>query len=337
MRHSRFYSLLLFTAPVLLAACATAPPTASPAGSMGAQPAAAKPNTVTAIKVNAVSLDVSADYWQRAPVLTVSTESPLEGKPAGPDVNIQAVYDSQQIAMRFEWADEDESISKNAWTWDGEKFTKSGDEDRVQLFWAIENNPEFASKGCAAACHNMDPDQEKWWMGTESADQRYDLWHWKSTRTNLVGQSDDQWVGTLENPEDVESPRHGDAKESGGYRDNINETKDGPAFIHPSDPTAPYISIGQEAPIDVSALEPGAIVPGFLLAPAVGSRGDLAANGVWAEGKWTVIIMRALDTGHDDDVIFTPPKPYPFGLSVTDNGGGLDHTNAPEVLTMEWK
>jgi len=47
--------------------------------------------------------------------------------------------------------------------------------------------------------------------------------------------------------------------------------------------------------------------------------------------------MRALDTGHDDDVVFTPPKPYPLGLSVTNNGGGLEHTNAPDVLTLEWQ
>jgi hypothetical protein len=47
--------------------------------------------------------------------------------------------------------------------------------------------------------------------------------------------------------------------------------------------------------------------------------------------------MRPLDTGHDDDVVFTPPKSYPFGLSITDNGGGTDHTNAPDVLTLEWQ
>lgn len=174
-------------------------------------------------------------------------------------------------------------------------------------------------------------------MGTESADQRYDLWHWKSTRTNLVGQSDDQWVSDLVDPSDVESPRRGDAKESGGYKDNLNEAGDGPAFVHPTDPAAKFIPVGEEIAVDTSALENGAVIPGFLLAPAVGSRGDIAANGVWQDGKWVVVLVRALDTGHDDDVIFTPPKLYPFGLSITNNGGGLDHTNVPDVLTLEWQ
>ncbi|RIK39992.1 MAG: hypothetical protein DCC55_16395 [Chloroflexi bacterium] len=336
MQRSLFQFWLLCVVLVFLAACAVAPPVA-PSAATGAEQSPAQANTVTAIKVDSVSLDAEADFWAGAPILTVPTVGQSEDEPDGPEITIQAVYDDQHIAMRFEWADEEASLLKNAWTWDGEKFTKSGDEDRVQLLWPIDNMPEFASKGCAAACHNLDPDQEKWWMGTDTPDLRYDLWHWKSTRTHLVGQSDDQWVSDLANPDDVESPRRGDAKESGGYKDNINEAGDGPAFMHPSDPDALFIPTGEEAPLDTSALEPGTVIPGFLLAPAVGSRGDLAANGVWADGKWVVVIMRPLDTGHDDDVIFTPPKVYPFGLSVTNNGGGLDHTNAPDVLTLVWE
>lgn len=335
----RFWFQSLFSSAVLLllAACAALPTASSGGNAPAAAPVAANTNTVTAIKIDSVSLDAAASYWADAPVLTVPTVGNSEGKPDGSDVSIQAVYDDQNFAMRFEWADEDESISKNLWTWDGAAFSKSGDEDRIQLLWAIENNPDFAAKGCAAACHNMDPDREKWWMGTDTPDLRYDLWHWKSTRTNLVGQSDDQWVSDLADPADVESPRRGDAKEGGGYKDNLNEAGDGPAFVHPTDPNAPFIPMGEELAIDTSQLANGAVIPGFLLAPAVGSRGDIAANGVWADGKWTVVLMRPLDTGHDDDVIFTPPKAYPFGLSITNNGGGTDHTNAPDVLTLTWQ
>jgi hypothetical protein len=333
-----FYRIVALGAVAVWLLSCVAPPGMAPASGGAAAPdAQANATTVTALKVAAVSLAADADYWADAPILTVPTVGNSEGKPDGSDVSIQAVYDDANLAMRFEWADEEVSISKNLWVWDGAAFTKSGDEDRVQLLWPIENNPEFASKGCAAACHNMDPDHEKWWMGTDTPDLRYDLWHWKSTRTNLVGQSDDQWVSDLADPTNVESPRHGDAKESGGYKDNINEAGDGPAFVHPSDPDAPFIPIGEEVAIDPSALEAGATVPGFLLAPAVGSRGDIAANGVWADGKWVVVLMRPLDTGHDDDVIFTPPKAYPFGLSITNHGGGTDHTNAPDVLTLTWQ
>lgn len=319
-----------------MSACAVPPP-ASGGGQAAGDAAASKANTITAIKVDAVSPDSAAAHWADAPTLTVPTKSPLEGVADGPAVSIQAVYDDKSLAMRFEWVDATESLLKNAWKWDGTAFTKSGDEDRVQLLWPIQNIPDFASKGCAAACHNMDADKEKWWMGTESADLRYDLWHWKSARTNQVGQSDDQWVGVLADPANVESSRYGDAKESGGYKDNLNEAGDGPAFMHGKDAAAQFILAGEEVAIDTAALTNGAIIPGFVIAPAVGSRGDVTANGVWQDGKWTVVLVRALDTGHEDDVTFTPPKAYPFGLSVTDDGGGMDHTNAPDVLTLEWQ
>ena len=211
-----------------------------------------------------------------------------KGKPDGPSITVQAVYDDKSIAMRFEWADANESIVKNLWAWDGTKFTKSGDEDRVQLLWPIDNIPEFATKGCGAACHAQDASKEKWWMGTEDKNLRYDLWHWKSARTNLTGQSDDQWVSALDDPSNMESSRHGDAKETGGYADNLNEAKDGPKFAHASDAAAKFIIAGNEVPIDLSKLKAGDAIPGFVVSPFVGSRGDIAANGVgkMASGRW---------------------------------------------------
>ena len=100
---------------------------------------------------------------------------------------------------------------------------------------------------------------------------------------------------------------------------------------------AQFILSGEEVALDPDTLTAGAVIPGFVIARAVGSRGDITANGVWLEGKWVVVLMRALDTGHEDDITFTPPKTYPFGLGVTDDGGGTDHTVAPEVLTLEWQ
>ncbi|MBK7919353.1 MAG: hypothetical protein IPJ94_24450 [Chloroflexi bacterium] len=58
---------------------------------------------------------------------------------------------------------------------------------------------------------------------------------------------------------------------------------------------------------------------------------------MWADGTWVVVYRRLLNTGHEDDVSFSPPKAVPFGMSVVDNGGGLPHTVGTEVLTLEWK
>ncbi|MBW7883251.1 MAG: hypothetical protein H3C34_11565 [Caldilineaceae bacterium] len=324
--------VLLAGAALLLIACVA--PVTAPAASTEMDTSSS--TTLKAIKVDAVSLDPAAEFWANAPALTVPTVGTTEEAPDGPPVTMWAAYDAQNIAMRFEWEDATESMMKNAWTWDGAGFTKSGDEDRLQLIFAIENNPEFSSKGCAALCHNMDPDESKWFMGSEDPALRFDVIHWKAARTDPYGQADDQWIGVRTDPT-AESGRVSDAKESGGYKDNVNEAGDGPAVMHGSDPAAAFIMAGEEVPVDTGALTVGQVIPGFTLSPFVGSRGDQTVQATWSDGKWVVVVMRALDTGHDDDVVFTPPKAYPFGLSITDNGGGTDHTNAPDVLTLAWE
>jgi hypothetical protein len=321
----------------LLTACGggDSEPAASSGGSVAAAPESA-PNTLTAVKVDATSLDMNAAYWADAPVLSVDTQAAVDGNPDGPIVKMQAVYDGQYLVIRSEWADETESVMKSAWTWDGTAFTKANNEDRIMMTWPIGNNAEFASKGCAAACHNSSENQDKWWMGSDDAAVRYDAWQWKAARTNPVGYTDDKWWGMLEDAAVVDSSRHGDAKDSGGETSNVNDDKSGPAYMNGGDLSASFILQGEEVAIDTAALSAGDVVPGYLLAKAVGSRGDVEATGVWSDGVWVVVQRRLLNTGHDDDIVFTPPKPAPFGMSVVDNGGGLPHTVAPEVLTLEW-
>lgn len=312
-------------AVALLAACS---------GSSGANPA--EP-TLTAVRVDEAVLDMDADFWVEAPALEVPTEGVEEGDPAGPTITLQAVYDGDYILIRAEWADPTASVLKDAWTWDGEGFSSSGNEDRLMIHWPIGNNPDFASEGCGMLCHNDAEDKDTWWMGSDSEEVTYDQWHWKSTRSSPVGQADDKWLGTQEDPADVESAHHGDDRSGGGESRNISENLTGPAFMNGEDADSPFIFAGEEVPIDVSLLEAGDVIPGYILAPSEGSRGDVEALGVWSDGRWVVLLRRALNTSHSDDVTFTPPKPVPFGIAVVDDGGDYKHTIAPEVLVLTWR
>ena len=294
-------------------------------------------NTLTAVNVSQVSMNPDASIWADAPALTVPTVGSTDDRDDGPDITVQAVYDGDSIAIRAEWADSTESIYKNAWTWDGSSFTKSGNEDRIMLAFPIGNNPEFSDKGCTAACHNQADEEDEWWMGTEDEAMLYDVWHWKAARTHPTGQADDKWWGTQEDPNDVESSRHGDSKDSGGQTTNANDDGSGPLYMHGTDLSDSFIYTGEEVEIDTTALELGMVVPGYVIEELVGSRGDISVEASWENGKWVVVLMRALDTGHDDDVAFLPPRSVPFGLSIIDDGGGLDHTNGPDVLTLAWE
>ena len=337
MKRTLLTVTAILTIAALLAACGGgAAPAAAPAAGEPAA-SAASTSTLTAVKVDATTLDATAPYWATAPVLEVATKAAKEGNPDGPVVKMQAAYDGDYLVIRSEWADATESLGKAAWTWDGAAFTKSGDEDRIMITWPIGNNADFASKGCAAACHNVAENEDEWWMGSEDPAVSYDSWHWKSTRTNPVGYSDDQWWNVLEDPTAFDSSRRSDAKDSGGYTDNVNEAKDGPKFMSAKGAAETFIFAGDEVEIDTTTLAAGDIIPGFVIAMAVGSRGDIEASGVWSDGVWVVVQRRALNTAHDDDTTFVPPKPMPFGMSVVDNGGGLPHTVGPDVLTLEWK
>ncbi len=316
----------------------TATPAISPATSA---PLSDQPNTLFAIPVGEARLDSHAEFWAEAPrleVATIGAKDALNNSDLtqGTVVTVQAAYDSNNLVVRAEWTDSTESILKSAWHWDGSRFVKLGNEDRFILLWPIDNNAEFANKGCAAACHQADEDED-WWMGADSDDIRYDAWQWLSARTNPIGQVDDEWWSTLADPNNPDSSRHTDTKDSGGYQENVAADKRGPAFMQSTDLANPFIFAGQEAPVDPATLNSGDVIPGYLLAPSVGSRGDVSAQGRWADGRWVVVLQRALDTGHDDDVVFIPGKRLPFGLAVMDNKNGIDHTVAPEVLILDWQ
>ena len=105
VRIGRF--MVLFTLAIgaigLFAACT---PAGAPSGasSGGASAPVASANMLTAVKVDATSSDGAAAVWANAPVLTGHTKAAEKGKADGPAVNLQAVYDGKNVAVRLEWA-----------------------------------------------------------------------------------------------------------------------------------------------------------------------------------------------------------------------------------------
>ncbi len=335
MKRLLLVETLAIALAFVVAACGA--PATAPQG--GATSAPAKPNTLTAVKVDATTLDAAAPYWAQAPKLDLATITALPGKPGGPTVTIQAVYDGQYITIRSEWPDATNTLTRNTWTWDGTKFTRDGQEDFISFIWPIGNNAAFASKGCSATCHNTSTDQTKWWMGADNGEVRYDGWFWMSARTNPVSYTNDIGWSVLSDPTDMGSPRVADAADSGGFVDNTDGATNNPApkFMSSKDMKSLILLDANKVAFDKTMLAAGGTVPGFVLSKPVGSRGDVDANGVWANGKWVVVQRRLLNTGHNDDVVLIPSKPTPFGVAVADAAGDADHKISQEALTLEWK
>jgi hypothetical protein len=82
-------------------------------------------------------------------------------------------------------------------------------------------------------------------------------------------------------------------------------------------------------------------VPGIVVAPFQGPRGDLTAKGLWKNGQWTVEIKRTLVTAGDkakeQDVQFDDLKrAYYFGVSVFDNSQ-INHVYHEGVHRLTFK
>ena len=321
------------------------------AGLTGVAPDAQQKNILAARKVaSAPSLDAATDdLWKDAPPLTVKAVGGKNLPGGSTEVTLRAVYTADTIYFLMQYKDPTESFKRGPWvkqadgTWKQltDPNDKGGDnntyyEDKMAMIWNI-SSPVFDQKGCMAACHTGEgkPYGNKY---LPNANERADIWHWKSVRTGSIGQIDDQYLdGTRYDKEKApEAGRKSDPKTGGGYADNVNETKNGPKWaLKGNRPAPPYwIVDAEKEPFDDSKYKAGDEVPGIVVAPFTGDRGDIAVRSAWKDGVWTLRFARKLVTGSDFDVQFNDPKKeYAFGVAVFDNAQ-VRHAYTPGVLKM---
>lgn len=321
---------------------ATAAPVATTAPAPSPTTAASKPAatglTLTAAKVSAAPKDASDAAWNSATALKVPLkgQEKFEGKTA--EVTLKALYTADEIFFLATWADAEESIVKGTWKFDGTKWAKqAGDEDRLSIIWEITPIKDFAEKGCAALCHSKGNDASKWYMASDTADQKADLWHWKSYRSNPLGFADEGYV-TVSN--EKAAPPTGRKSDPGGGGDSRNETADKtkPALMQDpaKTPSAKgFLVKGETIEIkDYSTFKAGDTLPYRILSKPDGSRGDIKAKGVWANGTWTLMLSRKLNTGNADDVQFDVAKSYRFGVGMYNNSGDYNKYSQEGSATL---
>jgi hypothetical protein len=77
----------------------------------------------------------------------------------------------------------------------------------------------------------------------------------------------------------------------------------------------------------------GSTVPGVIVSPISGDRGDIKSYATYENNMWTLRIMRRLDTGSEYDVIFEPGQKYDFALAAFDHNA-FRHAYSHQVYRL---
>jgi len=294
--------------------------------------------TVTVAKVKKAPGGLDDPAWQKAKAVNV----PFEGKEkfAGKKTSVttKAVYTEQEIYFLFAWKDATKSVTKGAWKYDGQKWSNQpGNEDRISLLFEINRINNFATKGCAVTCHIPEgaPNAKDGKFGTTSEAEKGDLWHWKAARSDPAGFADDTWITKIS---EKKGGRKSDAGK-GGDKKNMTADKSMPMYtLAPGKKLAKndILLVSHAVEItDYSVFTPGDTITFRMPNTPEGSRADIKAVSSYANGSWTVMLYRKLDTGNDDDVAFNPRKKYNFAMALFDDSGDEDSYDS-EVITLQF-
>ena len=294
--------------------------------------------SIMAAKVKKAPASLDDPVWQKAKAVDV----PFEGKEkfAGKETSVttRAVYTDQEIYFLFSWKDTTRSVTKGAWKFDGQKWShQKGNEDRISLLFEISRINNYATKGCAVVCHVPEgaPNAKDGKFGTTSAAQKGDLWHWKAARSDPAGFADDTWLTVIS---EKKGGRKSDAGK-GGDTKNMTADKSMPKYM--LSPGKNFVKndillVSHATEIkDYSSFKPGDTITYRMPKMPQGSRADIRAVSRHANGSWTVILYRKLDTGYEDDVAFNPRKKYNFTMALFDDSGDEDSYDS-EVLSLQF-
>jgi len=245
-------------------------------------------------------------------------------------VEMRALHNDEFLYMRIQWDDVTYNRSYRPWVrtekgWmhlnPGGSDEKIYNEDKMAILFPIVENSDFERYGCSVFCHNSGKNRYGFhWTPNEDI---VDVWHWKSVRTDPLGHVDDKyWQGKGALTADSDG-RHGDPGES-GYANNLVEDITNPIML-PRGLDSIYMGALVLSRSDIYTRESaeltpvGRVVPGAIISETGGDRADIRCHSSFYEGRWTLRIMRKLDTGSPYDVVFRQGGNYHFAVAAFDH------------------
>jgi hypothetical protein len=208
------------------------------------------------------------------------TEYVTYDKVAKINMTLKAVYTDTQVFFLVSYPAAYKSDTHKTWEWDkaAQMYKTGRDREDVFVFkWNMESRPVGLSL---------------------QSDDSYtaDIWFWKACRSNPAGYADDK----IDRVSSIAIPKSTELTSRSGKKMYMLREGD-------SGRVASTDTLYEDYKADK--------MPSYASAIPTGSRADIKAKGVWAEGKWTIEFSRALNTGNNDDVQFDISKTYQFGVS----------------------
>ncbi len=299
--------------------------------------------------------------WDQAPPLKMTLDK-MPYKPdvypgiAQTEVTLRSLYDAENVYFAVQYKDPTRSLAHLPWvkqadgSWkqmkkpDSTGNENSYSEDKFSIMWDVKARG-FSKLGCAIVCHMANggkiddvPAASPGRKYTSRPGDTVDLWVWRGIHGNAAAQVDDMFINDNKPADAAFWGRRADESTGGGYVDNVNEAKNGPAFMSAKpDADKPWIADDQKAPF-VDTFKPGDSIPSVVVKPFTGSRADVACASKYADGAWTIEFKRKLvttgDKAAEQDVQFKDlTKSYAFAIAVFDNTqiNHLYHGGAPKL------
>ncbi|MCG3135519.1 MAG: hypothetical protein HMLKMBBP_03210 [Planctomycetes bacterium] len=201
--------------------------------------------------------------WNEAKSLRVPVKGPMGER----TVDLRAVLVGDVLHVAAKWDDATEDRAHKVWTAAADGTMKAGPEREDVLAFGFPIRGEFVADMTA-------PVECAW-----------DVWQWKSARTDGAGYAmDKSHVHTFADP--------------GGKR-YAHKLDDG-RTLHIARPEDKGASATKSHKAPAAGSPPA---PQFEAQTPGGSAADVRAKGAWRNGRWTVELARRLATGQPDDAV----------------------------------
>ena len=201
------------------------------------------------------------------------------------------------VAVR--WPDSSADTEYKGWEWLGGKYIEGKKRDDA-----------------LALRFHMSGDFDRSMMSAKN--YQADVWFWSAARTNPSGLAED-WTHHL-SVRPIEDAAEYEVEGVGTVY--IKKIRDSGSGIY--------------KPIPRPKEKGAEKLPSFeLIKQPTGSVADVGAKGRWTGGKWALEMVRLMNTGHADDVVFSPGKKILGQLAVF-NRGSDENKSVSEPLLFDF-